>query len=290
MKSGAAADFAVIAHRGASGHAPEHTWPAYELAVEMGADFLEPDLQMTRDGHLIAFHDSTLDRTARPSRSPTGRPGGRCTGPVIERTLKELRTCDVGRWFNEAHPERAHPDFVGLQVVTLAELFERWGDRVRWYPETKNPDEAPGMEKALLELLERYDLRNAAVERGQVLIQSFSPESLRHIQALDPDLPRVQLLEADALGERSAEDAMAEIADYAMGVGPHRELVDADFMAAALGHGLVVHPWTVDEPAEMDRLIEAGVDGIFTNFPDRLLAKIGRTPPGTPGEGSPRQR
>ncbi len=250
----------VIAHRGASGHAPEHTWPAYELAMRMGADFLEPDLQMTRDGHLIAFHDETLDRTARPSA---------CTGPVHARTLDEIQRCDVGSWFNERYPERARPEFEGQRVVTLAELFERWGDRVRWYPETKNPAEAPGMEEALLELLDRYDLREPARRRSQVLIQSFSADSLRHIRSLDPELPLIQLLV-------DPDQDLEEIARYAIGVGPNRTLVDPALMDAARAHGLLVHPWTVDEPDEMDRLIDLGVDGIFTNFPDRLLERLGR--------------
>jgi glycerophosphoryl diester phosphodiesterase len=262
---------AVIAHRGASGHAPEHTWPAYELAMEMGADFLEPDLQMTRDGHLVAFHDPTLDRTARG-------PAGPCTGRVGDRTLADLRACDVGSWFNRRHPERARPGYEGQPVVTLDELFTRWGDAVRWYPETKNPREAPGMEEALLELLHRHGLRDAAAERGQVLIQSFSTASLHRIRALDPDLPLVQLLPADATDGRPVEEVLQEVAAYARGVGPARTLVDSRFMAAARNAGLLVHPWTVDDPGEMDRLVELGVDGIFTNFPDRLLKRLGREP------------
>jgi len=264
-------EIAVIAHRGASGHAPEHTWPSYELAMEMGVDYLEPDLQMTRDGHLVAFHDNTLERTARG-------PDGVCTGPVTSLSLDELRRCDVGRWFNEAHPERARPEFEGQRVVTLDELFERWGDSVRWYPETKHPDEAPGMEEALLEIMNRHGLRDAAAQREQVLVQSFSRASLTRLRALDPAVPRVQLLEADALDGRSVEDVIAEIAAYSRGVGPHRDLVDGRFMAAARAHDLLVHPWTVDDPAEMDRLIGLGVSGIFTNFPDRLLERLGRRP------------
>lgn len=262
-------EVAVIAHRGASGWAPEHTWPAFELAVEMGADFLEPDLQVTRDGHLIVFHDATLDRTARG-------PSASCSGPVSERTLEEIRRCDVGRWFNEANPELARPEFEGLGVVTLDELFARWGDSVRWYPETKNPTEAPGMEEALLELMDRHDLRTPAVERHQVLIQSFSPESLRKLHALDPGLLLVQLLAGDALEGRDVDEVLTGIAGYAAGVGPDRTLVEAPFMAAATRAGLLVHPWTVDEPAEMDRLLGLGVHGLFTNFPDRALERLGR--------------
>lgn len=237
--------------------------------MEMGADFLEPDLQMTRDGHLIAFHDATLDRTARG-------PSPFCQGPVSERTLEEIRACDVGRWFNEAYPDRADPGFEGLQVVTLDELFARWGDQVRWYPETKNPEETPGMEEALLELIQRHGLREKAIRDGLVLIQSFSRESLEKVRELDPELPLVQLLGARALDGQKAGPALREVAGYAQGVGPNHTLADASFMGAAQAAGLIVHPWTVNEPEEMDRLVGLGVDGIFTDFPDRLLERLGR--------------
>ena len=239
----------------------------------MEAEILEPDLQMTRDGHLVAFHDPTLDRTARG-------PEGICGGRVSERTLEELRTCDVGRWFNERFPGRARPEFEGQGIVTLDELFTRWGARVRWYPETKAPEEAPGMEEALVKLIRRHGLRDAAAERGQVLIQSFSRSSLETIRRLDPGLPRVQLLAPEALDGREALDGqaahefLAQVAAYAHGVGPHHGLVNGSFMQAARDHGLFVHPWTVNEPEEMGRLIDLGVDGIFTDFPDRLRKRL----------------
>jgi glycerophosphoryl diester phosphodiesterase len=266
----------VIAHRGASGHAPEHTLAACDLAVAMGADFLEPDLQMTADGVLVAFHDATLDRTARGPVD--GAATNVCTGPIRERTLAEIRSCDVGSWFNERYPDRANPDFVGLRIPTLDELFERYGAAVRWYPETKNPDERlpgqPSMEEALLELLHAHDLRDAAVERGQVLIQSFSPASLRRIRELDPELPLVQLLRAESVSPETLDAVLDEVATCAVGVGPNRALVDAPFMDAARARGLVVHPWTVNDPAEMDRLLALGVDGIFSDFPDVLRERI----------------
>jgi glycerophosphoryl diester phosphodiesterase len=195
---------------------------------------------------------------------------------VAARTLDEIRRCDVGRGFNERYPERARRGFENQRVVTLDELFARWGDRVRWYPETKNPEETPGMEEALLGLIRRHGLRDAAVERGQVLIQSFSPASLHHLRSLDPELPLVQLLPGDAMEGRQVEAVLQEIATYAQGVGPNRTLVDAPFMATARGAGLLVHPWTVDDPKEMAHLVALGVDGIFTNFPDRLLTLLGR--------------
>src|SRR5690606_21915603 len=112
---------------------------------------IEQDLQMTADGVLLVLHDATLDRTARG-------PAAVCTGPVIERTLAEVRECDFGSWFNEARPESANEAFVGLHAPTLDEVFARYGDRVRYYIETKNPEEAPGMEEALLALLRRHGL------------------------------------------------------------------------------------------------------------------------------------
>jgi glycerophosphoryl diester phosphodiesterase len=279
----------VIAHRGASGHAPEHTLAACDLAVAMGADFLEPDLQMTADGVLVAFHDATLDRTARgPAGAGAVAGSDNCTGPIRERTLAEIRSCDVGRWFNERHPDRANPDFEGLRIPTLEELFERYGATVRWYPETKNPDERlpgqPSMEETLLALLDAHDLRDAAVARGQVLIQSFSPASLRRIRELDPELPLVQLLRADSVTPQTLDAVLDEVGGYAVGVGPNRALVDATFMDAAQARGLVVHPWTVNDPAEMDRLLALGVDGIFSDFPDVLRERIeAAAPPAPPG-------
>jgi len=237
----------------------------------MGADFLEPDLQMTADGVLVAFHDATLDRTARG-------PSTYCTGPIRERTLAELRDCDVGSWFNERFPDRADPAFVGLRIPTLEELFQRYGASVRWYPETKNPDERlpgqPPMEEVLLDLLHAHDLRDPAVERGQVLIQSFSPASLRRLQELDPELPLVQLLRASDATPETVDAVLDAVAEYAVGVGPNRALVNEAFMDAARARGLVVHPWTVNDPVEMDRLLSFGVDGIFSDFPDVLGARI----------------
>ena len=121
-----------IGHRGASGHAPEHTFPAYDLALADGADYIEQDLQLTKDGVLIVLHDATLDRTARG-------PQENCTGPVIGKTLAQIRTCDAGTWFNERFPDRARPEYAGLVIPTLDEVFTRYGNRVRYYIETKNP-------------------------------------------------------------------------------------------------------------------------------------------------------
>ena len=257
-----------VGHRGASGRAPEHTIASYDLALALGADYIEQDLQLTKDGVLVALHDPTLDRTARG-------PVENCTGRVIDRTLAQIRTCDVGSWFNERYPEHARPEYVGLRIPTLDEVFARYRHRASYYIETKNPEEAPGMEEALLALMDRYALRRPAAEKRQVLIQSFSPASLRKIHALDPSLPLVQLASGGASATAQIVASLPAIAEYAVGIGPAKAAVSAALVAEAHARCLDVHPYTVNESAEMAQLVALGVDGMFTNFPDRLDAVLG---------------
>jgi glycerophosphoryl diester phosphodiesterase len=251
----------VIGHRGASGYAPEHTFASYDRALELGVDYLEQDLQMTKDGVLVVLHDDTLDRTT----------AGACRGRVIDRTLAELRACEVGSWFNAAHPEHARDGYAGQPIPTLDEVLARYAERASFYIETKNPEEAPGMEEALLELLHRHGLRDAAVSEWRVLIQSFSERSLRRIHALDPDLPLIQLVRARYATPASIRARLPEVREYAIGIGPSWRDVDARLVEAARRECLEVHPYTVNEPALMTRLAELGVTGMFTDVPDRLL-------------------
>jgi glycerophosphoryl diester phosphodiesterase len=252
----------AIAHRGASGYAPEHTFAAYDLAIEQGADYIEQDLQLTSDGVLVDLHDDTLDRTARG-------PADACTGPVTTKTAAQLTACDMGSWFNEANPDEADPAFVGLELPTLRGLFDRYGSDVRYYIETKSPDAQPGMEEALLELLDEVGLGHPSDGSRQVIIQSFSPDSLRRIHSMRPELPLVQLL---PLAAKPVDPAVLDdIGEYAIGIGPASANVDEALVAAAHERCLDVHPYTVDDPVEMSRLLDAGVDGMFTDVPDELL-------------------
>ena len=260
-----------IGHRGASGYAPEHTIPAYDLALQMGADYIEQDLQLTKDGVLVALHDDTLDRTAE---APPGVPKRFCSGPVIKRTLEQIKMCDVGSWFNETYPQYAKEEYVGLQIPTLEEVFQRYGTSVNYYIETKNPEAAPGMEEELLRLMEKYGLISPAAQDWQVLIQSFSAASLQKIHALESSLPLIQLFD----GTETSETVQAQldlVRIYAVGIGPSKTDVDAALVEAAHARCLDVHPYTVNETAEMESLIALGVDGMFTNFPDRLDEVLG---------------
>ena len=249
-----------IAHRGASGHAPEHTLAAYDIALEMEADYLELDLRLTADGVLVAHHDANLQRT-------TGR-----AELVHDLTVEELRALDVGSWFNEAHPDRARAAFAGLRVPTMAEVFERYGASTNYYIELKDPHLNPGVEAKFVDLLRACGvIEQAALEDRGVLVQSFDGESLARVRAMEPRLALIQLFSLIQSAEVMVEE-MSRVATFAVGIGPDKFNLDEQLVTRAHAHGLDVHPFTVDEPEEMASLIAAGVDGMFTNFPDRLTA------------------
>lgn len=272
-------NFQVIAHRGASGHAPESTLAAYELAHKWGVDYLELDAQLSADGEVVIFHDDTLERTS------DGK------GHIHDYTLAELKALDTGSWFHEANPEYADADFSGTQILTLNELFDHFGQTTRYYIETKSPDLNPGLEEALVERLEAYDMIN----EGRVLVQSFDQQSLLKLQALNPNLPLIQLLwyspseqnseqlvewQNTTPGPSEINDAdFQAIAEYAAGIGTNaiyqgNEVIDAAFIRQAQANGLPVHVYTINEPDEMQRLMALGANGLFTDYPDRLLELV----------------
>ncbi len=239
-----------VAHRGASGVAPEHTFPAYDLALALGADYLEQDVHMTRDGVLVVLHDATLDRTTS------------CSAFVADLTLGELQALDAGSWFNGAYPARARPEYAGLRIPTLEEVFRRYGTGARYYVETKDPELYPGMEEELLRLVYACGLH------GRALIQSFSVQSLQKTHALDPAIPLIRL--HPEVGAPAIAETLPETACYAAGIGPRHTDVDEALVKAAHDLQLAVHPHTVDAIHGMRALGELGVDGVFTNYPGRL--------------------
>ncbi|ADH97837.1 glycerophosphodiester phosphodiesterase family protein [Salisediminibacterium selenitireducens] len=266
-------DVKVIAHRGASGHAPESTTHAIDKAIEMDADWIELDIQITADGHLVAFHDDEISRTTDGE------------GEIGDHTLDELKELDQGSWFNEEYPDRADESFEGAEILTLEEVFEMYGEDVNYYIETKSTYLNEGMEEPMVQMIEDFGYEE------NVIIQSFHQDSLQEIAAMNNEITLVQLLwwEVDEeTGEmtewldivpapKDMTDADFEaIADYADGVGPHltyydgTEVIDEAFVQTLRDHDLMVHVYTVNEEDEMERLIDWGVTGLFTDFPDRL--------------------
>ena len=242
-----------IGHRGASGTRPEHTFAAYDRALALGADYIEQDLQVTSDGVLVVLHDGTLNRTVRG-------PAENCTGAVDTKTLAQIKTCSAGEWFG--------PEWAGEKVPTLEEVFQRYGKTVNYYIETKSPDPEDDMETKLLALLDKYDLRESAIKDWQVLIQSFSADSLKKVHAMDARLPLVFLGTLNAASIQS-------VREYGVGIGPSFGGVTKANVDAAHAACLNVHPYTVNSDADLARMLALGVDGMFTNFPERLEALLG---------------
>jgi glycerophosphoryl diester phosphodiesterase len=246
-----------VAHRGASGHAPEHTIPSYELGEEMKGDYIEVDLQMTKDGTLIAMHDESVDRTTNG------------TGLVKDYTLEQIKELDAGSWFNEKYPEKANPAYEGIQVPTLEEVIQTFGTGARYYIETKSPDVYPGMEEELLRVLNKYNLTGVNERSSKVFIQSFSQASLLKMHNLNPNLPLIQLISYKEPATISS-DELQELSEYAVGIGMSASKIDETYVQKVRNAGLLIHPYTVNDKEEMTRLLDWGVTGMFTNYPDLL--------------------
>ena len=274
-----------IAHRGASAYAPEHTLAAYTLAIEMGADYVEQDLQLTKDGVLVCLHDTTLDRTTNveevfPNRATAVEVRGdtRRVWRVADFTLEEIKTLDAGSWFGE--------EFAGTRVPTFQEAIELVQGKAGIYPETKAPEayEALGftMEEELVRVFAANGLDAPEAQAATpIYIQSFSPESLKRLHAIAGDTYRlIQLVGGDQAALLS-EQGLAGVERYATGVGPAIPLLveDPSRGRAARDHGLEIHPYTVrasrlpegytDAGAYMRYLFDdLGATGVFTDNPD----------------------
>ena len=268
-----------IAHRGASAYAPEHTLPAYRLALEQGADFVEPDLQITKDGALVCLHDTTLERTTDvkakfPDRA--ARNGRLLTWPVADFTLAEIKTLDAGAWLD--------PKWAGTRVPTFQEMIDATRGKAGIIPETKAPEvygaRGLDMERLLMETLAKNGLdKPGADPKTPVVIQSFSEASLRKLRDRHAcKLPLVYLF--GSIGRESPEKAVARIRGFADGVAPNVGVLKTapGLVAEAHKAGMSVTVWTVrarsasaaDETrAEMRRLVrDLKVDAIFTDNPD----------------------
>lgn len=231
----------VLAHRGASAERPENTRAAFELAVAQGADAIETDLHLSRDGAVVLLHDAELERL-----------GGR--GVVGEAALAELRALDAGG---------------GEPVPELGEVLDAFGARVAFNLELKRGLEAeyPGLEARALAAVEARGLL------GRTLFSAFYDPLLRTLRARSPEA-RIGLLLSPRYPARWLERARALGAEA---LHPEASLVDAPLVEAAHAEGLAVHPYTVDEEDALRRLLALGVDGVFTNRPARLRRLVDET-------------
>ncbi|HEX6211558.1 MAG TPA: glycerophosphodiester phosphodiesterase family protein [Methylomirabilota bacterium] len=279
----------LVAHRGASAYAPEHTLASYRLALEQRADFIEQDLGLTGDGVLVCLHDPTLERTTNveevfPERFRTVDGARRWF--VRDFTLDEVRRLDAGAWFS--------PDFAGARVPTFQEAIDLIKGRAGLFPELKAPavyrdggaaaaaGAAGGpLEAALVEALKRNGLaRPGADSLTPVIVQSFDADALRAVARDLPGLPRTFLLEARDGARWMTAEGLDAVKAFATGIGPAKALIDIDPALVTRAHerGLTVIPYTFraratgrfpDATTEMRHfLFEYGVDGLFTDNPD----------------------
>lgn len=230
----------VIAHRGASAYRPENTLSAYELAVEQAADLIEIDLHLSRDGAVVVTHDERLAGL-----------GGR--GEIAEATLGELRALDAGQ---------------GEHIPTLDEVLDRFGSRISFNLELKRGVHAEysGLEAKALDAVGRRGL----LER--TLFSSFHDSVLRRLRALSHNA-RIGLL----VSRKFPEGCLVRAAHLgAEAINPEHSVASPKLIGEAHDAGLDVHVFTVDEEARLRHFLELGVDGIFTNVPDRLRRLVPR--------------
>ena len=273
----------VIAHRGASAYAPEHTLASYRLALEQGADYVEQDLAVTKDGVLICLHDESLERTTNveevfPDRAVVDPATGRQQWLAAEFTAAEIKRLDAGSWFD--------PRFAEERVPTWEEAVAALGLSARLYPELKTPDlyRSRGIDQTALfiESVERLGL--PARGDGMPIVQSFDDRPLREIAKSLPRIPRTFLIEARDGTRWLTEEGLREVALFATGIGPAKRLLDGRPEVVRMAHaaGLTVTPYTFTSRVPVDArfgsvtnemryfLFDLDVDAVFTDNPDQF--------------------
>jgi len=274
----------LVAHRGASAYAPENTLPAYRLAIKQGADFVEQDLQITRDGVLICLHDLSLERTTDveklfPDRFRESERDGRKVREwlVSDFTVAEISRLDAGSWFGEA--------FKGTRIPTWEQSIAEIRGKAGLFVETKAPEvygeRGFDMERLVLDVLRRNKLDLPGADpKTPVLIQSFSSASLQKLRQHGCRLPLALLV--DQPDEWVTAEGLKRLAQFGQGLAPSKKLIASDPGLVIRAHkaGLTVTCWTfrlgpgIDSAAltkEMKQYLTVyGVDGIITDNPDRF--------------------
>ena len=278
----------LIAHRGASGYAPEHTAAAYKLAIEQKADFIEPDLAVTKDNVLICLHDDTLERTTNvaqvfPDRASaataatesTRRPGKHWLANDF--TLAEIKRLDAGTWFNQK--------FAGEKILTFEEMIALVRGHGGIYPELKSPPlytaRGVDMEKIFVSVVKKLGLDSpASMKTMPVIIQSFDEATIRRVAADLPAIPRVFLTSSD---EDVSDVRLRELSKFSNGMAPEKFVIarHPEMVKASHALGMTVTSWTFKKdddkmafPTVRDEmqhfLYELGIDALFTNNPDQF--------------------
>lgn len=278
-----------VAHRGASAYAPEHTLAAYKLAIEMGADYVEQDLAVTKDGVLICLHDASLERTTNveqlfPDRVSTQTIEGKTRKAWLANdfTLAEIKTLDAGSWFDKK--------FAGEKIPTFDEAIALIRGKAGIFPELKTPEIYAGrsvnFEQLVAAALDKNGLRGPKADpKTPVILQTFGQASARELARIKIGVP-VTLLLGNDLGFTTAEQLKAW-KGIVQGFGPAKQIVfrNPEFVKWAHAEGMTVTPYTFrstdpkmsgfrDVTEEMSHfLYRLGVDALFTDNPDKFPRK-----------------
>ncbi|MCW5882868.1 MAG: glycerophosphodiester phosphodiesterase [Anaerolineae bacterium] len=242
-----------VAHRGASAATPENTLAAFRAAMDAGADGVELDVQLSADGVPVIHHDFDLGRT------DTGN------GPLREQTLAQLRRLDAGGWKDAR--------FTGERIPTLAEVFALLDRQMLVNVELKSrSSRGDGLEAAVFNAIQRAHMTD------RVIVSSFNPFALMRFRDLAAGIPLGLLYSPDLPVHLRRTWLRPAVRPEAL--HPRHDMVDANLMTWAHKSGYRVNTWTVDDPAEMRRLLDLGVDAIITNVPDVLRAVMAEARPG----------
>ncbi|MFJ8555938.1 glycerophosphodiester phosphodiesterase family protein [Streptomyces microflavus] len=246
----------VVAHRGASGYAPENTLAAVDAAKALSVDWVENDVQRTKDGVLVVLHDTDLKRTTDveevfPDRAPWA---------VKDFSAAEVAKLDAGSWFGK--------QFAGARVPTLTQFVNRLErNRQKLLLEIKSPSTYPGIERDILRVLRKEGWLDRAHVRDRLVIQSFGAAGIKEVHALRPDII------TGFLGTPAVAD-LPSYAAFADQINPSYATIGAEYVAAVQrlkgphGKRLRVNTWTVNDAAKAVKARAYGVDGIITNYPD----------------------
>ena len=279
----------VVAHRGASAYAPEHTLAAYKLALEMGADYVEQDLAVTKDGVLICLHDASLERTTNveqvfPDRAVSISLEGKTRRAWVANdfTLAEIKQLDAGSWFDQK--------FAGERVPTFDEAVALVRGKAGLFPELKTPEIYEGrnidFEKLVADALDKHGLRGPKADpKTPIILQTFGQSSARQLAQIRIGVPVVLLL-GDDDGFKTA-DQLKAWKGIVQGFGPAKNIIwrNPEFVKWAHAEGMSVTPYTFrssdtaragfrDVSEEMAHyLYRLGVDAVFTDNPDKFPRK-----------------
>ena len=240
-------DVVFIAHRGASGrgHSPENTLSAFKEAISIGSECVECDVHCTKDGQVIVIHDGTLNRTTNKK------------GAVAEMTLEEVEQADAGSWFSNS--------FVGERIPTLRELLELTKEKVITVIEIKPEN----ITDKVVQEVEKADAVN------EVILQSFYPKVVQTVQELNPKIPRALLISGQLPVIRIS--SIMGFIHQTLEVGastlnmPYK-VVTPNLIREVHKRGMSVWAWTVDDESDMKELIAMGINGITSNYPEKLIA------------------